>query len=46
MIPENVLNAIHEQMQHPILELSKYCVPGETVWMHFTSASVEINIKK
>ena len=42
MIPDNVLNAVYDQLRPLVMELARYNAPGETVQVNFDVGSVEI----
>lgn len=46
MIPENVLNAIHEQLRPLVLELARYNTsPNDSILMEFDVGSVRFDFK-
>lgn len=46
MIPDNVLNAIHEQLRPLVLELARYNTsPDDSIQMEFDVGTVRIDFK-
>lgn len=45
MIPENVLNAIHEQLRPLVLELARYNSLYDSIQMEFDVGSVRFDFK-
>ena len=45
MIPENVLNAIHEKLRPLVLELARYNTPDGSILMESDVGTVRIDFK-